>query len=235
MRILVVNPNTTASMTELIGSCARAAVGPGVVVDAVNPVAGPESVESHYDEVYAAAGVVAEVSAGTAGGYDGFVVACFGDPGLLAAREIATGPVVGIAEAAMHTATYLGRSFSVVTTLARTIPHAWDIARQYGVADRCAGIHAGDIPVVDLGTDPAARRTVLEACRRALETDGSDVIVLGCAGMADLCAEISTVLDVPVVDGVAAATAEVEKLVRLGLRTSKRGELAPPPVKQFAG
>ncbi|MEP9381547.1 aspartate/glutamate racemase family protein [Nocardioides cheoyonin] len=232
MRILVVNPNTTARMTTLVGDCARAAVGPGVVVDAVNPAAGPESIESHYDEALATPHLLAELAAGQEQGYDGYVVACFGDPGLLAARELVSGPVVGIAEAAMRTAGYLGQSFSVVTTLSRVVGHTWDIARAYGVAELCAGIRACEIPVVELETDPAARETITGACKTALEEDRSEVIVLGCAGMADLCAEISAALGVPVVDGVAAATAEVEKLVRLGLATSKVGALATPPAKR---
>lgn len=234
MRILVVNPNTTGSMTAQIGACARAATsGPGVTVDAVNPVHGPASIESHRDEVLAALGVIEEIEAGEAAGYDGYVIACFGDPGLLAAREIATGPVVGIAEAAMRTAAYLGRSFSVVTTLRRTVGHARDLTHLYGVAAQCAGIHACEIPVLDLETDPTARNQILQACKEALAADGSDAIVLGCAGMADLCADLSAALGVPVVDGVAAATAEVEKLVRLGLRTGKTGEFATPPVKEI--
>jgi allantoin racemase len=234
MRILVVNPNTTASMTALIGACARAVAGPGVTVDAVHPASGPESIESHYDEAMAVPGVLAEIAAGELAGYDGYVIACFGDPGLLAARELVTAPVVGIAEAAMRTAAYLGRTFSVVTTLDRTIGHTGDIAHQYGVARLCAGMHACEIPVVELETDPAAYATVLDACRTALAQDGSDAIVLGCAGMADLCQRLSAALGVPVVDGVAAATLEVEKLVRLGLATGKRGEFASPPVKSFA-
>jgi allantoin racemase len=234
MKILVVNPNTTGSMTAQIGVSARAATsGPGVTVDAVNPASGPVSIESHRDEVLAAVGVIEEIAAGEASGYDGFVIACFGDPGLLAAREIATGPVVGIAEAAMRTAAYLGRSFSVVTTLARTVGHAHDLTHLYGVAMQCAGIHACEIPVLDLETDPTARDRILQACKEALATDGSDAIVLGCAGMADFCAELSETLGVPVVDGVAAATAEVEKLVRLGLRTGKTGEFATPPIKEI--
>lgn len=234
MRILVVNPNTTASMTALIGACARAVAGPGVTVDTVNPATGPASIESHYDEAMAVPGVLAEIAAGELAGYDGHVIACFGDPGLLASRELVSAPVVGIAEAAMRTAAYLGRTFSVVTTLSRTIGHTWELARQYGVAEVCAGVHACEIPVVELETDPEAYAAILAACRSALDHDGSDAVVLGCAGMADLCQRLSDELGVPVVDGVAAATLEVEKLVRLGLCTGKRGEFAPPPVKSYA-
>ena len=228
MRILVVNPNTTASMTTLIGDCARAVAGPGTVVDVVQPGHGPVSIESHYDEAMAVPGLLQEVAVGEMEGYDGYVVACFGDPGLLAARELVSGPVVGIAEAAMRTAGYLGRRFSVVTTLSRTIGHTWEIAERYGVASLCAGVHACEIPVVELETDPTARARILAACRDALRTDGSDVVVLGCAGMADLCGELSDALGVPVVDGVAAATTTVESLLRMGLHTSKIGELAAP-------
>lgn len=95
-------------------------------------------------------------------------------------------------------------------------------------------MHACNIPVLELETDPFVREMITAACAAALEADGSEVIVLGCAGMADLCTHISATLGVPVMDGVTAATLEVEKLVRLGLRTSKAGELAAPPVKHYA-
>jgi allantoin racemase len=229
VRILVVNPNSTESMTATIALCAGASVGPGTQVDAVTAPGAPPAIESHVDDALAVPGVLRQVAWGEAEGYDAFVLACFGDPGLMAAREIATGPVIGIAEAAMRTAAYLGRTFSVVTTLARTVGHAVELTHRYGVAGLCAGVHACDVPVLDLETDPLARATVLSACRAALDADGSEVLVLGCAGMADFAAWVSGELGVPVVDGVAAATAEAEKLVRLGLRTSKAGELAYPP------
>jgi allantoin racemase len=235
MRIKVINPNTTASMTRLIGESARLVAGPDVHVQAVSPSMGPTSIESHYDEALAVPGILAEVAAGEAEGVDGYVIACFGDPGLEAARELATGPVVAIAEAAMRTATYLGRSFSVVTTLGRTRGRAWDLAHAYGVASACRGVHACEIPVLELETSHDTRERITEACRQALALDESDVVVLGCAGMADLCAHVSEAVGAPVVDGVAAATVTVEGLVRLGLRTSAVGELAPPLPKAYSG
>jgi allantoin racemase len=235
VKILVINPNTTLTMTATIGECARAVAGPGVTVDAVSPATGPASIESHYDDAMSVPGVLAEIAAGELAGVDAYVIACFGDPGLLAAREIAAGPVVGVAEAAMRTAAYLGRGFSVVTTLERTVGHTWDLAESYGLGRHCRGVHATGIPVVELETDPAAYASILAASRRALDEDGSDVVVLGCAGMADLCARLQAELGVPVLDGVAAATVQAEALVRLGLRTSERGEFAPPPVKAFVG
>jgi allantoin racemase len=178
-------------------------------------------------------GLLAAIRRGEADGVDGYVIACFGDPGLDAARELAQGPVVGIAEAAMHTASHLGRGFSVVTTLRRTTGRAADLAERYGMQRFCLGIYPCEIPVLDLDTDPDARKIVTEACRDAVESDGSDVVVLGCAGMADMCRHISQEVGVPVVDGVTAATLIVQSLVAMGLGTSKRGEYAPPPAKDY--
>ena len=124
---------------------------------------------------------------------------------------------------------------SVVTTLTRTRGRAWDLASTYGVERACRGVHACEIPVLELETSPDAQERITQACREALALDESDVIVLGCAGMADLCAHISEAIGAPVVDGVAAAVVTVEGLVRLGLRTSGINEYATPPAKAYTG
>src|SRR5437867_9508252 len=107
MRIKVINPNTTESMTRTIGAAARSVAAPGTEIIAVSPAMGPVSIECHYDEALSTLGVLDEVRKGEADACDGYIIACFGDPGLLAAREIARGPVVGIAEAAMHAASFI--------------------------------------------------------------------------------------------------------------------------------
>lgn len=236
MKLKIINPNTTAGMTAKIGAAARAVARPGTEIVAVNPAMGPVSIESHYDEALAVPGLLQEIAAGERAGVDGYVIACFGDPGLLAARELARAPVVGIAEAAMHVASLIGSSFSVVTTLDRTRGQAWHLAERYGMKRFCANVRACELPVLELEVPGSnARQRVLDECRRALAEDGCDVIVLGCAGMADLCRELSQALGVPVVDGVAAAVQLVESLAALGLRTSKRGELAAPIAKPLRG
>lgn len=220
-------------MTSTIEVCARAVAADGTEVVGVTSEFGPPSIESHYDEAMSVPGLLAAVGRGEAQGVDGYVIACFGDPGLDAARELATGPVIGIAEAAMHTASHLGGGFSIVTTLGRTIGRAEELAERYGMSRFCRGYHACEIPVLDLDTDPMAMKLVTEACREAVERDGSDAVVLGCAGMADMCAHISAEIGVPVVDGVTAATLTVQSLVTMGLRTGKRGEFAAPPPKEY--
>jgi allantoin racemase len=233
MRIRVVNPNTTASMTSAIGRSARAAAGPGVTVEAVNPSMGPASIESHYEEALAVPGLLEQVAIGEREGVDAYVVACFGDPGMDAARELASGPVIGIAEAGFHAAAMLGRSFGVVTTLRRTTGRAHELLRRYGFAEVCTEVRACDIPVLDL-EQPDARDVVLAECRTVLD-GGADAVVLGCAGMAEFCASLTAELGAPVVDGVAAATVLAESLVRLGLATGGHGEYARPPAKRVTG
>lgn len=241
MEILVVNPNTTASMTARIGAAARAAAAPGTRILAVNPTMGPASIEGYYDEALAVPGLLEEITrrereaarAGTP--LAGTVIACFDDVGLDAARCVARGPVVGICEAAMQTASLLGGSFGVVTTLRRSVPALERLAQRYGMAGRCR-VRAADVPVLAL-EDPASG--ALERLRaeiaRSLDEDGAESIVLGCAGMADLARALRDEFDVPVVDGVSAAVKLVEGLAALGLRTSKRGGYAHPLSKAYAG
>ena len=236
MKIKVINPNTTLSMTEKIGVSARAAAALGTQILAVSPAMGPVSIEGHYDEAMGALGVLDEVRKGEQDGFDGYVIACFGDPGLLAAREAARGPVIGIAEAAMHAASFIATGFSVVTTLKRTCIIAEHLAHAYGMERFCRGIHGTDLPVLELERPESdAYRVVLAQCREALARDGSGAIVLGCAGMTDLCRGLSGELGVPVIDGVNVAVKLAELLVSLGLRTSKSGDFAYPIAKPFTG
>lgn len=221
-------------MTAVIGASATAAAGPGTRVLALTNSTGPASIEGHYDEARALPGLLAAVEQGERDGVHGFLIACFGDPGLDAARELATGPVVGIAKAGMHVAALLRRSFSIVTTLGRTVGQAEHLVRRYGFAEACRSIYACEVPLLALD-DPAsdARTLVVDFCRRAVQRDGADSVLLGCAGMADFAADVSAQVGVPVIDGVAAGLVLVESLVRLGLATSTRSEYATPLPKTY--
>lgn len=236
MLIRVINPNTSESMTRGIAEQAQSAQAPDTRIITVNPAMGPVSIESHYDEVVAAVGVLDEIRKGEAAGTDAYVIACFGDPGLLAAREAAQGPVIGIAEAAMHVASLLATGFSVVTTLERTCIQAEHLVHRYGMQQSCRGIHGTDIPVLDLECiDEAGFEHLAQACARALRQDRSAAIVLGCAGLGTFEQRLQERLEVPVIDGVRAGVRLAEMLVRLGLKTSKKGDLAPPIPKVYTG
>jgi allantoin racemase len=236
MKILVVNPNTTASMTEKIGAAARSVAAPGTEIVALNPSYGPASIEGYYDEAYAVPGLLEEIAKGERGGVDGHIIACFDDTGLDAARALARAPVVGLCEAAVHAASLVAGSFSVVTTLGRSVPAIEGLVRRYGMAERCRRVRAAEVPVLAL-EDPEsdARRQIAREIDRAIAEDRAEAIVLGCAGMADLARDLSAELGLPVVDGVAAAVKLVEGLVSLGLKTSKLGGYATPLAKRYAG
>src|SRR5579863_777078 len=189
MRIHVVNPNTTASMTDKIAEAARVAASAGVEVSAANPAYGPPSIEGYYDEAFSVPGLLDEIA--KAADADAFVIACFDDTGLEAARCVTLAPVVGIGEAAFHVASLIAEKFSVVTTLSRSIAPIERNLAKYGLAARCARVRAADVPVLAL-EEPgsAARKAIERQIERALTEDGAEAIVLGCAGMTDLARDL---------------------------------------------
>ena len=234
-QLLLINPNTTDSMTAAIGDAARAAASPGTRVHACQPTFGPASIEGHFDEAIAAAGVAEQVRLADPAP-DAVVIACFGDPGLDAAREATDAPVLGIAEAAFHAAAMLATGFSVVTTMTRTCVIAERLLQRYGFERGCRGVHGTDIAVLALEAMTHDTLAQIEAtCRHALTADRSGAIVLGCAGMAALTRTLQQRLRVPVIDGVAAAVKFAEALAALGLKTSKRGDYARPLPKRYDG
>lgn len=227
MRLLVVNVNTTTSMTDAIGDAARAVAAPGTEIEALTPFFGPESVEGNLESHLSAVAVCDRV-ARYEGSYDAVILAGYGEHGREALQEMCDVPVVDITEAAAQTAMLLGHSYAVVTTLDRTVPLITDRLMTAGLLQRCAAVRAADVPVLALESNPdAAVDAIVEEARRAVEDERAEVICLGCGGMAGLAERITRELGVPVVDGVAAAVTLAESLVRLGLTTSKVRTYAP--------
>jgi allantoin racemase len=232
MLINIVNPNSTASMTVKIGAAARAVAAAQTEILAVNPTHGPSSIEGYYDEALSLPGLLAEIAKGEAAGADAHIIACFDDTGLEAARCLAEAPVIGIGEAAFHLASLIAHRFSVVTTLSRSIAAIETNLLKYGLDRRCAKVRAAEVPVLaleDAGSN--ARRDISAEIARAKLDDRAGAIVLGCAGMADLAASLSSEHGMPVVDGVAAAVKLAEALGALRLKTSKLGAYATPRAK----
>lgn len=234
MRILVLNVNTSQTMTEEIAAAARAAAAPGTEIVALAPLFGAAAVDSAAESYLAAVGAldvaVRLLDAGTFD-FDAVVLAGFGEHGKDALQELLTVPVLDIAESAAHVAQLVGRRFSVVTTLARSIPAIEDRLLLAGLAAHCVSVRACGLSTADVDADPAGAVEVIVAeAQRAIEQDGADVICLGCAGMAGVTGAISARLGVPAIDGVAAAVALAQALVGLGLTTSTVGAYAPGPV-----
>ncbi len=233
MKLLVVNPNTTASMTATIADAANRVRNLSTEITAVTSSMGPVSIEGYYDEAMSLPGLMLEIARGE--GADAVIIACFDDTGLDAARALADVPVIGICEAAVATATYIANKFTIVTTMERSRLPVEANVRRYGMADRC-NVRAADISVLSL-EDPQsnARDRLRNEISAALGEDRAEAIVLGCAGMADLVADLSAEFGVPIIDGVAAAVKQAEALNALGLSTSKIGPYASPVKKEYRG
>jgi len=235
MKVLLINPNTTQAMTEAIGEAGRKYARPDTEVTALSPPVGPRSIEGHFEEYLAAAAAVEEL-ARARDDYDAFVIACYGDPGLYACREITAKPVVGIAEASMHMASFVAHKFSVVTVISRVKPLLEDLVRQVGLQSKCASIRCSALSVLDIEADPGrAERELIEQSRLAVEQDGAEAICLGCAGMGPLDQIVQEAVGVPVIDGVAAAVKMAEALHEYGLMTSKVAAFAWPEKKELVG
>lgn len=215
MRIVVINPNSTVSMTEKAATAARNAA-PGAVIDGITCHRSPPAIQGPEDDAICRPFVLAEVDRAAATGADAVIIACFDDPALDSARAQVSIPVLGIGEAGFHAAMMLGGRFSVVTTLPVAIPILEENLRRYGLAPACVRVRAAGIRVLDLEDETSdAVAKVSAEIGRAKAEDGVGAIVLGCAGMADLAARMEARHGLKVIDGVGAAAAFAAALVTL--------------------
>ena len=184
---------------------------------------GPASIESRYDEGLAVPGVVRKVVEAEKQGVDAVIIDCMADPGLEAAREMVSIPVIGPGETAMHVASMLGHRFSVVTVLDSAAPMFEARAAQLGVAERLASVRALNIPVLELGDTERVVKALTEKSLLAVRADGAHLIVFGCTGMIGLADDVKKglenhgIADVPVVDPPLLAVKVAEAFADLGL------------------
>jgi allantoin racemase len=234
-RLLLINPNATRSMTEQALRAARRVAHAGTRIEGATCAGAPLSIEGYCDEAMSVPAMLQAIRQGEAEGIQAYVIACFDDPGLNAAREVASGPVIGICQAAVQVATTIATRFSVVTTLPRSVPLIEDLVRHYGAGHACRRVRAVDLPVLALEARPdEAEARLLSEIRAARDHDGAEAVVLGCAGMSELCDRLTRLTRLPVIDGVAAAVKLAEGLVGAGYATSKIGAYAWPRVKAAA-
>ena len=235
MRLLVVNVNTTAAMTEAIAASARSVAATDTEIIGLTPSIGAESVEGNFESYLAAVAVMNAVVTYD-GPFDAVVQAGFGEHGREGLQELLDVPVVDITEAAGHIASLIGHRYSVVTTLDRTVPLIEGRLATAGLAARCASVRSSGLSVLELEEDPPmAVKAIVREAELAVREDHAEVICLGCGGMAGLDDAVRRATGVPVVDGVTAAVKLAESLVGLGLSTSKIRTYAPPRPKRIAG
>ncbi len=236
MRIKIINPNMTDSMTDSIRRCAEKYAAPGTEIMAVSARTGVSSIECYVDEYLAIPAVLEEIVKGDQEGFDAYIIACFGDPGLQAAREVTDKVVLGIAESAIAAAKFIAPSFSVVSVLDRSVKVTADVVMNYGAQQFCKSIRSTGLGVLDFGADPKRGMAALaEQSRLAVEEDKAECVLLGCAGFVDFVEKLNRELGVPVLDGVMPAVKFAEAMVGMGLKTSKHNTWKYPEKKEYVG
>ncbi len=235
MKLLVINPNISQSVTDLIAAEAHRTASPGTVITTVTASVGVAYIETRF-EALLGAWSVANLAAEHLADHDAVVIAAFGDPGLMAMQEVLPCPVVGLTQASLASASLLGNRISIVSISSRIKVWYRETVAQYGLLGRLASIRGLDEPLADIGSvqqDQAGR--LVEMAHRCVAEDGADVIILAGAPLAGLARSVGAQLPVPVVDGVSSAVRQAESLVRQKPQRPRAGSFAPPPDKPHGG
>lgn len=214
MSVVIINPNSTASMTiSALAAAERAA--PGVNFAGWTSRLAPASIQGPEDGAAALPPLLELVKQADAQGASGIIIACFDDTGLSEAREIARCPVIGIGQAAYHMASLIGDRFSVVTTVAEAVPVITENIRAGGFDEQLLEVLAADLPVLDLDPPrPHAYERLAYGIEQALESD-PEVIILGCSGMVSVIDALRPDCPVPLIDGVSAAALLMACIIQL--------------------
>lgn len=235
MRVLLINPNISDSVSDLIRAEAQRSASPGTQVEVLTAPFGVAYIETRF-EALVGAYAAAQLAAEHAGRHDAVVVAAFGDPGLAGLREVLPVPVTGLTEAALASAHLLGHRISIIAISQRI--QAWyrETVEAYGFGSRLASIRALERPLSSIGGVQEEHAQALQSlAEQAVREDGAEVIVLAGAPLAGLARSLQGRLPVPVVDGVSSAVRHAETLAALKPGRALRGSFAMPPAKPHRG
>lgn len=221
MKILCINPNSSQEVTEGIEKICRKYSLSDTEVEVKYIKEAPPGIESYHDAAISEKYLLDEFKEWKEQ-YDGFIVACHSDIGVDLLRELTDKPVIGIGEASMLFALPLGHKFSILSLKRKKIPQKEDLVKKYGLINRCASIRATGLGVI--ANYQEKKEKLIQEGMKAVEEDGAEVLILGCAGMAGLDKEIEKIIGVPVIDGVVSALLIMESLIRYGVNTSKVGK-----------
>ena len=235
MNILLLNPNTRSDITDLMMAVGRSVAAPGTTLV---PLTAPRGVPyiSTRAEAQIGGAVALEMLAENHRSADAAIIAAFGDPGLLAAREIFDIPVIGMAESAMLTACMSGRRFGVVTFARALGPWYEECVRMHGLWERCAGIRMLDGAFKQISDVQTEKEDLLvELAQRCVAEDEADVLIFAGAPLSGLAARVADRIPVPVVDQVVAAVKQAEALIALNMRKATAGTFRRPDAKPTTG
>ncbi len=234
MKILVLNPNTSETNRQILVDALAPYQEPNIAIEVVNAKKGVEGLESYYHKVIQGAEILPMIQKAEEDGYDGVVIACFGDPAIEAAKELVDIPVIGIAEASFILAPLLGHKFLVLVTSDTSVPRAERFIRQLGLTDGLGEVRAINPgtawTIVDSLKDrKRSKQLIIDACKTALDESRAEVIILGCSEMAEHAADLQNELGVPVLDPTTVAVQITIGLVKMNLAQSKRFCYQKPP------
>lgn len=237
MKIMVINPNTSKSMTEHLEHVLSEIKGPDTELTVVCPDEGPDAIECAMDEAASVMPTLKLVEKANKENYDACILACFSDPGLEPAREISNILVTGIEEISMHMAAMLGAKFSIMTLNKERVPSKETHVRRFRMENSLASVRPLGMSVAETDANPEeTKKRILELARKAAEEDGAEVIILGCAGMAGYAEDVERELGLTVIDPSSVALKVTEAMVAAGLKVSKRGLYSiPPRIKRTQG
>ena len=235
MKLLIINPNISESVTALIEAEARRSASADTALTMKTAPFGVAYIETRFEAMIGAY-ATAQVAAENLPGHDAVIVAAFGDPGLAALREVMPVPVLGMTESALASACLLGNRFSIIAISRRIKAWYREVVQANGLEGRLASIRSLEQPLSRIDTIQTdhldALRTLVD---EAVQEDGADVIILAGAPLAGLARSLEGQLPVPVVDGVSSAVLHAETLVRLKPGRARKGGFAPPPAKPNQG
>jgi allantoin racemase len=231
MKLLVINPNSSETVTGAIMASARRGASPGTELVGITTKGGTRNVDSAFGDYLAGAFMIRTcLEAVAVHAPDAVVLAGFGRVGIDALKEALAVPVVSIAEASMATACLLGHRFSTLTMLQQFIPYQQDLVRYFGFEAKCASVRAINVNVEECVTDrDRTLRELQDQVRRVVAEDRAEVVILACAGLCGYDADLTRLAGVPVLDPVAVGVKVAEGLVALGLSHSKVRKFAWPP------
>lgn len=221
MKILCINPNSSQEVTEGIEKICRKYSLSDTEVEVKYIKEAPSGIESYHDAAISEKYLLDKFEEWKEQ-YDGFIVACHSDIGVDLLRELTDKPVIGIGEASMLFALPLGHKFSILSLKRKKIPQKEDLVKKYGLINRCASIRATGLGVI--ANYQEKKEKLIQEGMKAVEEDGAEILILGCAGMAGIDKEIEKIVGVPVIDGVVSALLIMESLIRYGVSTSKAGK-----------
>ena len=205
-RILVVNPNSNEVVTKgLADALEPIAFTDGPEIDCVTLKEGPYGIETQ-EHVESVTLPLRRLVAGS-NEVDAFVIACYSDPGLHVCREATSRPVLGINEAGVLTALARAERFGVIAIGQRSIRRHLRYMRQMGLLARFAGERPLNMSVAETASGEGTLDRMIDIGRQLCDSDGADVIVMGCAGMARHRAPLEAALGIPVIDPTQAAVA----------------------------